>query len=427
VRPFPRTPSHPLPERRTPFRTAAVCATLTLATVTAVMPLAVADDKLRHKQRQAHGQVRSAQGDLHESSKALVAAAKRLNRARAVLTRAQRRLAVAQKHADAAARVDAQMQRRLQLAESRLAAARVALDAARQKVREQRIAIGRLAASNYANGDPALMGLSVMLTSQDPAEVTTQMNTVTSLMSRQTTLLEELKIARAQMVAEEAKVEKARAEVAVQRRAARANLVRKQGLERTAAQARAQVATLVARRRAAEGQASRARAADMRQLRAAKRQEQKIRRLIMQRSRKQRGGGYSGNTGGFLHRPVPGEVTSPYGYRRHPIYGYWGLHDGTDFRAGCGTPERAGRSGVVISRVWSDVYGNRLYLDVGRVNGKNMTLVYNHMSSYAAGTGERVSRGETVGYSGSTGWSTGCHLHFTVLLNGNPVNPMNYM
>ena len=81
----------------------------------------------------------------------------------------------------------------------------------------------------------------------------------------------------------------------------------------------------------------------------------------------------------------------------------------------------------MISRSWSDVYGNRLYLDLGRVNGKNMTVVYNHLSSYKVGTGAHVRRGETIGLAGTTGWSTGCHLHFTVLLDGNPVNPMNYM
>jgi len=404
----------------------AACLALALAGVTVAMPLAAADDKLKKKQHQAHSQVRHALGDLHESSKALVAAAKRLSAARAALGSAQRKLAVAQKNADAAARLDAQMQARLQAAEHRLAAARVALDKARQRVVDQRAAIGRLAASNYANGDPALMGLSVMLTSQDPAEVTTQMNTVTSLMSRQTTLLESLKVARAQMVVVEAQVEKARAEVAVQRKAAAENLVRKESLERSAAQARAAVATLVVRARSAALAASRARRADQRQLQAAKKQEQRIRQLIIERSRRQHGG-YSGGTGGFLYRPVPGYVTSPYGWRRHPIFGYWGLHDGTDFHAPCGTPERAGQSGTVISQVWSDVYGHRLYLDVGRVNGKNMTLVYNHMTSYATHTGQHVRRGQTVGYAGTTGWSTACHLHFTVLLDGSPVNPMNYM
>ncbi|WP_027862066.1 M23 family metallopeptidase [Marmoricola sp. URHB0036] len=404
----------------------AACVALALAAVTVATPLAVADDKLKKKQRQAHSQVRSAMGDLDESSKELVAAAKRLSSARSALASAQRRLAVAQKAADAAARVDAQMQAKLQTAEHQLAVAREALDTARQRVVDQRAAIGRLAASNYANGDPALMGLSVMLTSQDPAEVTTQMNTVTSLMSRQTTLLDSLRTARAQLAAQETKVEQMRAAVAVQRKAAAENLVRKEGLEQSAAQARASVATLVVRARAAEAAATRAHRADQRQLRAAKQQENRIRQLIIERSRRQHGG-YSGNTGGFLYRPVPGYVTSPYGWREHPIYHYWGLHDGTDFHAPCGTPLRAAGSGHVISEVWSDVYGHRLYLDLGRVNGKNMTVVYNHASSYRVGTGAHVRRGETLGSAGTTGWSTGCHLHFTVLLDGNPVDPMHYM
>src|SRR6476660_6581477 len=220
---------------------------LALAGVTVATPLAAADDKLKQKQHLAQNQVRAAQGDLQESSKTLVAAARRVSHARALLASAQRRLAVAQKNVDAAARVDALMQARLQAAEHRLALARVALDAARQRVVDQRIAIGRLAASNYANGDPGLMGLSVIVVSQDPAEVTTQMNTVTALMSRQQTLLGELKTARAQMVTEEATVEQARAQVAVQRRTAAQNLVRKEGLEQSAAQARGEVATLLAR------------------------------------------------------------------------------------------------------------------------------------------------------------------------------------
>ena len=403
----------------------AAFATLLLLGVGVAGPHAEAED-LNKKQRQARGQVRAAQGDLHESSKALQAAARRLERARAALSAAQRRLSTAQRSVDAAARLDALMQARLQAAEHRLALARVALEAARKRVLEQRSAIGELAASNYANGDPALIGLAVMLNSQDPAEVTSQMNTVDALMSRQTMLLDQLKRARAEMVAEEAKVEAAKASVAAQRQAARANLVKKQGLERAAAEARAEVATLVARGRAAEVQAARARRADLVQLRAAKKKEDRIRQLILERAKRQHGG-FKGDSGSFLYRPVPGVVTSPFGYRRHPIYGYWGLHDGTDFSAPCGTPNHAAGSGTVISRYWDDVYGNRLYLDLGKVNGKNMTVIYNHLSSYNVSTGSRVSRGQVIGFAGSTGWSTGCHLHFTVMLNGTPVNPMNYL
>ena len=76
---------------------------------------------------------------------------------------------------------------------------------------------------------------------------------------------------------------------------------------------------------------------------------------------------------------------------------------------------------------YSSVYGNRLYLDVGKVNGHNLTVVYNHPRRTASASATHVSRGEIVGYAGTTGWSTGCHLHFTVLLNGSPVDPMNYL
>ena len=306
------------------------------------------------------------------------------------------------------------MQARLEAAEHKLALARVALDAAKKRVRVQREAIGELAASNYANGDPKLMGLAVMLNSTDPAEVTSQMNTIDSLMNKQTELLKDLKEARAQMIAEEAKVEKAKEAVAVQRKEARANLVRRQGLERSAEEAKAEVAKLVVRDRAAQAQAASARRADEAQLSALKKQEDRIRAQILERARRQRaaaraggGGGFKGSTSTFLQRPVPGVVTSPFGYRRHPIYGYWGLHDGTDFSAPCGTLNRAAGSGTVISRYWSDVYGNRLYLDLGQVNGKNLTVVYNHLSGYRVGVGQHVSRGQVVGYAGTTGWSTG--------------------
>ena len=81
----------------------------------------------------------------------------------------------------------------------------------------------------------------------------------------------------------------------------------------------------------------------------------------------------------------------------------------------------------MITRYYSSSYGNRLYLGVGMVNGKFITVVYNHLSGYRVGTGQNVARGEVIGYAGTTGWSTACHLHFTVLANGQAVNPNNYM
>ncbi|SDR71452.1 Murein DD-endopeptidase MepM and murein hydrolase activator NlpD, contain LysM domain [Nocardioides scoriae] len=403
-----------------------VSALLALSSVVVTVPIATADDDLRDKQRDARSDVRSAQEDLQESSRALAAAATRLREARAKLSGAQQRLGAAQAELVEARRLDLRMQARLEAAEARLARAQAALEVARERVRGQRADIGRLAASMYVNGDPSMMGLSVVLNSQDPAEATSQLNTVDSLMSRQDLTLDELRATRAAMVAEEAEVAAAKEAVAEQRAAAATNLSRSQELERQAAAARTEVASLVVGRRAAEAQAGRARAADAGQLRAAEQQAARIKRLILERAARQRGG-VTGASGGFLARPVPGYVTSPYGYRIHPIYGYYGLHDGTDFHAPCGTPNVAVAAGTVISTAWSDVYGNRLYLDVGQVNGKNMTVVYNHLSSYAVGAGQRVGRGQVVGYAGTTGWSTACHLHFSVLLDGNPVDPMRYL
>lgn len=411
--------------RTTRVRTVGASAAIVLAGALTVVPHAAADD-LHGRQRHATHLVRSAQGELEDSSKALNAAGARLTRARAALSAAHKRLVAAQADAGAAARLDVLMQARLQTAEHSLTLASEALDVARERVLDQRSAIGELAASSYVHGDPALMGLAVMLDSQDPAEVTSQLNTVGSLMSKQTRLLVELRAARARMVTEEERVEKAAATVAAQRLAAATNLVRTQGLERSAAAARSQVATWVLSSRAAEADAATARSADLLVLRAAKQQEARIRQLVIERARRQHGG-FRGSTGGFLYRPVPGYVTSPFGWRRHPIYGYWGLHDGVDFHAPCGTPERAAASGTVISEVRSEVYGNRLYLDLGQVNGKNLSVVYNHLTSYGVSIGQRVSRGQVVGTAGTTGWSTACHLHFTVLLDGFPVDPMNYL
>ena len=98
-------------------------------------------------------------------------------------------------------------------------------------------------------------------------------------------------------------------------------------------------------------------------------------------------------------RPVNGPVTSPFGYRVHPIYHYWGLHDGDDFGAPCGAPLAAVRNGKVLTEYYSSVWGNRLYLNVGMVNGKFITVIYNHLSRYTVGTGAVVNRGDASGTS----------------------------
>ena len=111
--------------------------------------------------------------------------------------------------------------------------------------------------------------------------------------------------------------------------------------------------------------------------------------------------------------------------RVHPVTGVYKLHDGTDFGASCGTPMKAAYDGVVTERYYNRGYGNRLMIDHGTVRGVNVTTGYNHASRYIVRVGQRVSKGQTIGYVGTTGYSTGCHLHLMVWENGRVKNPMS--
>jgi murein DD-endopeptidase MepM/ murein hydrolase activator NlpD len=129
---------------------------------------------------------------------------------------------------------------------------------------------------------------------------------------------------------------------------------------------------------------------------------------------------------GFVN-PVPGAVTSSFGRRLHPVLHVWKLHDGTDFGAACGTPIRAAYAGQVSRRVSSVGYGNRLFIDHGRVDGHRVETAYNHAVRYVVSPGAQVRRGQVVGYVGQTGFATGCHLHLMIWLDGRMVDPMTWL
>ena len=129
-----------------------------------------------------------------------------------------------------------------------------------------------------------------------------------------------------------------------------------------------------------------------------------------------------GGGGGFLSYPVNAPVSSEFGMRYHPILHYWRLHSGIDFAADCGSPVYAAASGDVILSTVAGGYGNQLVIDHGIQNGFDLTTTYNHLSSFVV-TGGPVDRGQLVAYSGTTGLSTGCHLHFETREDGVPVNP----
>jgi murein DD-endopeptidase MepM/ murein hydrolase activator NlpD len=121
--------------------------------------------------------------------------------------------------------------------------------------------------------------------------------------------------------------------------------------------------------------------------------------------------------------PVSGRLSSGFGYRVHPIFGTRRLHAGLDVGAPTGTPIYAAKAGTVLSSGWRDGYGNTVTI----LHDGGIVTLYAHMSRTAASTGSTVSGGELIGYVGSTGWSTGPHLHFEVRVNGSPVDPRPYL
>jgi murein DD-endopeptidase MepM/ murein hydrolase activator NlpD len=126
-------------------------------------------------------------------------------------------------------------------------------------------------------------------------------------------------------------------------------------------------------------------------------------------------GGGTPSASGFIW-PVSGPITSGFGWR-------WGrMHEGIDIGAGCGTPIHAAASGTVIYSGWMSGYGNFVLID----HGNGLATAYGHQSAIYV-SGGSVSQGQVIGAVGSTGHSTGCHLHFEVRVNGTPVNPLNYL
>lgn len=125
-------------------------------------------------------------------------------------------------------------------------------------------------------------------------------------------------------------------------------------------------------------------------------------------------------TSAGLLSPVNGRITSLFGMRRHPILGYARLHAGVDFGAGWGTPIRATADGVVAYAGRHGGHGNYVRLE----HGGGLATGYAHMSSIAAWAGTRVRAGQVIGYVGSTGLSTGPHLHYEMYRNGRTINPL---
>jgi murein DD-endopeptidase MepM/ murein hydrolase activator NlpD len=164
------------------------------------------------------------------------------------------------------------------------------------------------------------------------------------------------------------------------------------------------------------------------------REERQAREARAAKKREAQSSGSSGSSGsssgssssGRFARPVGGPLGSPFGWRVHPIFHTRKLHAGQDFPVACGTPVKAMADGTA-TRTWTAGAGHKLIVTHGSYNGKVISSSSHHLQSFAVPSGAHVKQGQVVGYVGTTGSSTGCHLHFQVYEDGTPVNPMKYL
>ncbi|MBC7276484.1 M23 family metallopeptidase [Nocardioides sp.] len=411
-------------------RAGSLAAVLSCAVVAAVLfspPLpSSADerDRLEQEQREVERDQKAAAKDLEhssagvrEASSTYAAAQKKLDRAQSRLDELNARLVEAQA---AHARLESELaeQRRL------LAAAKRQLAEGQAKVKRQREEMRDAILTRFTGGDPQLAQAAALLSGGSLEDLMRQQTYADAAAAGQDATLQRMEATETMLVVRETEVQEATDAIAAKEKKARKLVAEVDSLRDQAEAAHAEMSTLAEQAATAKRSAEAARAADAAELRKLEAEESALRTKI--RALASSGSGSDrnvGSVGGLFGAPVSDTyVTSPYGIRKHPIYGYVALHNGTDFHAPCGRPLRAIESGQIISTSYSSVWGNRLHLYLGKVNGHSYTAVYNHISSYAKRSGS-IGRGETVAYAGTTGWSTGCHLHFTILRDGTPVDP----
>jgi murein DD-endopeptidase MepM/ murein hydrolase activator NlpD len=407
---------------------------LALALVAAVTSPSSADKKhdLENKQKSAKGKAADAKQDLDESSARFNAAAAALKSAQAKLDAAKNTLGKTKGRLAVAKTVDAQMQAKLERSQADLAVSIARLAKGQAELEASQAAVEEFTVQNIQQGDRGMRAFGDLLSGEDPTTFTEQVALNDSVSDAQLATMQKLAASKVILQINRDKVQKLRDQVAQQRKEAAANLVQKRKLEDAAKTQADQVTALVHTRAKAKSSASALKRQDARRYAMLVRERNSLAaqlRALAQKQIASGGKGSGGDGGSVLSMPVHGNppITSPYGMRMHPITHVYKLHDGTDFGVPCGTPVYAAASGTVLQEYYNYGYGNRLILNNGIMRGKNIVTTYNHLSSYVAHPGNRVKRGQLIAYSGTTGYSTGCHLHFMVLVNGATVQPMNWL
>ncbi len=411
-------------------------------------------DPIQQRKKQLEKQIKSRLVDLDEGYAEMVASDKAYDASVAQLNAVRNKYAVTQGQLAAAKAADQAAAYKLKQAEQVLEDAKAEVSDGEAQIAASQRSIGEAVRASYQQHND-LLNLAIVLQGTSTSDLATGAQVQRNVFDVQSHAMERMLALQAVLVNRRAKVAEAERQVAAQRAAAAAALDRVRSLDAQVAAQKDEVTRVTIVKQQAYAVVIQNRRADLDQYRELVSERDRVARILIARARAERLAearrraaaeaaeraraqrehrrprpipSYDGGSGGLFHSPIPGApITSPYGMRFHPILHYWKLHDGTDFGAGCGTPIHAAASGVVTDKYYNGGYGNRLFISHGIHGGHILVSVYNHMSRYSAYVGEHVRRGEIIGYVGTTGYSTGCHLHFMIYRDGQTVNPMSYL
>ena len=433
----------PRPARRWTVRLVGLGVVLALACAVGLAPLSSASTIGDKKKLDA--EIAQLRTQLEDTSKDLANAFIELHRTKAELPGARQALTAADAAQALADRHNDEVATALAVAEANEAKAADTLARNVRSTQEVQDQLGNMARDDYQRG--GVSGLSIALEANSPEDFTNRMVMMDTVMRVRGATLRGLDTMRAEGKAVQAHLVAVRQQVAALKVQAEAALAKATLARQVAAAAKTKLDLLYAAQTRYAGTVAAKKATEITNITKMKAQSDSLARVLAARAKAAREkaaraqaareaaaraahrpvprSAPQGSSSGYLNRPVDAPVSSEFGMRFHPILAYWRLHAGIDFAADCGTPVYAAAGGDVIMTTpeWaSGGYGNQLVIDHGLQRGVGLTTTYNHLSSFVV-SGGYVARGQLVAYSGTTGTSTGCHLHFETRQDGTPVNP----
>ena len=421
---------------------------LTLAVITVLLagllvPAGSAFGSTERRKNKVDSAIDDLRHDLNETSRELRAAARALQRAESRLPSAQAKVARVHGKLVAAQARDRVLAGQLDVARAEVSRAKKEIRGTVRALEASHVLIGRIARSSYQNG--GLGELAVVLQAESPDEFAARLVLVQNALRSEGNVLGDLAESRADLAAQKSTLAAKRRQVADMKRAQEAVVERVQSLEVQALTAQQAVETIISERADAVAAVEREKQAEEQRYTAMQAESRRLSRILAAAAirakqaaaraaaRARAAGRTTSAAAGAMTWPVSAGITSSYGMRTHPVTGVYKLHDGTDFRASCGTPVRAAASGVVIQAANVVGYGNQLVINHGAMRGAGVATSYNHLMSVNRGVGSRVDRGDIIAYTGGgedmygAGYSTGCHLHFMVYVNGGTTDPMGWL